>query len=801
MIKFFKKIVLFSATLFLLCSCKIEINPQINDFFITYQQEKITTKSIKTGEVLTLDTAIAPSSLNKEATWSTSNAEIATVSNIGIVVGLKTGTCTITATSKSYQNVFANLLLKVTDDEPVNDFYITYQGSKASYLNLKSKSVINLDTTIKPTSYKKDALWTSSNPAIADVDMMGRIQTFAAGSVDITATSKADTSFKSTVTINVTSEITSDYYLGGYGHYVNGKNYSYDGGYKLNLNNGLSNDFTKIYEIKDAKFNVGDNFAVFASESELYQDVNISSSSGSFATKNMQINSLTIGQTSIDCLKTGYYDVKLTVTSTNQQLEINNGKETIDNLHSTKPSGTFKIDVFSFSDYHGNIVRKDYYPSIGSFTGYLNELIENANNDSIVINNGDLWQGSFYSNYNYGKLLNDCMSSVNIDAFVLGNHEYDWDEKFIYNNQGLASFPYLGANVTSFDGKVSRPYVQPYTIIEKSGLNIGVIGVIGEDRITSITSKNVSEVSFTNSVAAIEKYSDILRNDFACDIIIASTHDGVDLNIVYELSETSIVSGKRYVDGVIFGHDHSPKCGVSHGVPYVDCGHNGYAISNIEYTYNNGDISVSDYSNLQNSSNPSYTHIYEHQEDPDVKNIVNQYLTNNVTEKANSVAGKLSQSVDYNDIGPRMLARAMYNNVLLNNYNVDIAMANKARSYLPKGDVTYNDIFTAFPFSNTTVIMEAKGADIINEAGYSGYYAPVVFQVQSNQTYRLAIYDYLAFHQNSSRQYDYFRNSTPFKIIAILPEYPADYLFDYLSSFKEVIDIDQFNTRNFNFIS
>ena len=126
------------------------------------------------------------------------------------------------------------------------------------------------------------------------------------------------------------------------------------------------------------------------------------------------------------------------------------------------------------------------------------------------------------------------------------------------------------------------------------------------------------------------------------------------------------------------------------------------------------------------------------------------------------VASNVSGSFGANYELPNLMCKAVYDQTVMENYNVVLSYCNQARtSFNSKTRLTYEDLYQAFPFDNIIYIIEVTGADILTEVkNYSNVYYNPTFnkQIVRTQKYRIACLDYLAFHTNTSRNYDYFRS-------------------------------------------
>jgi uncharacterized protein YjdB len=147
---------------------------------------------IEKGKTVTLAATVYPSSLtDKAVTWESSNTKVATVTSAGKVNGVKAGTATITCTSKA---TGAKATCKVTVG------YVKLDKTEAV---IEKGKTLTLTATVYPSSLTdKTVTWKSSNTKIATVSTAGKVKGVKAGTVTITATSKA-TGLKKTCTVTV----------------------------------------------------------------------------------------------------------------------------------------------------------------------------------------------------------------------------------------------------------------------------------------------------------------------------------------------------------------------------------------------------------------------------------------------------------------------------------------------------------------------------------------------------------------------------------------------------------------------
>ena len=192
------------------------------------------------------------------------------------------------------------------------------------------------------------------------------------------------------------------------------------------------------------------------------------------------------------------------------------------------------IDIYSSNDIHGAILEdtNEGRCGIGKFATYFKEKGEQEN--TLLIDQGDTWQGSIYSNYNHGALITDVMNYIKFDARSVGNHDFDWGVDYIKANTAREyngySTPVLAGNVYDYNfatkevgtNQQSDIGVKSVTYTLENGVKVGILGGIGMDQITSISSNYTTNITFTDHIKFIQYEAMHLRNDEKCDIIIAS---------------------------------------------------------------------------------------------------------------------------------------------------------------------------------------------------------------------------------------------------------------------------------------
>ena len=386
--------------------------------------------------------------------------------------------------------------------------------------------------------------------------------------------------------------------------------------------------------------------------------------------------------------------------------------------------------------------------------GYLKSVSGDA---AVLLNSGDMYQGDIESSYNKGELLSLTMQEIGFDAFTIGNHEFDWGDQRIMSNNALApDVPFLGANIYHFNISTKRrldfasDLCSEYSIVEKCGWKIGIIGTIGYDQITSITSTFADSYTFLDPIPVIKTLSDTLRMDENCDVVVLSHHGGQEELLGTGITAVSTNSGKRYIDAAFCAHSHANESATENGVAFVQTAGYGKSVARIKLDVNSNGASLNDYTTSLDASGYS---------DTAVASLVNQYKAASDLVGNSVLAYSDRTYFSRYDQASNLAARGMYEAAIQAGHVVDLALTNYARANLDARnyEVTYAELFNALPFDNEIMIATCSGADIIKELNYSSMYAynPNGVTIVSSQTYTIAVTDYVVLHRSSYRNYDY----------------------------------------------
>jgi 2',3'-cyclic-nucleotide 2'-phosphodiesterase (5'-nucleotidase family) len=444
--------------------------------------------------------------------------------------------------------------------------------------------------------------------------------------------------------------------------------------------------------------------------------------------------------------------------------------------------GTSTVDVVSMNDLHGAIEPNpgDKEPGlarIGSF------LTQNFSSSDMLLANGDMWQGNGESNMNQGALITKWMNAKGFDAMSIGNHDFDWGQSVLTTNKGLADFALLGGNIYNYasdtlDTDISDGATKVFT---KSGVKIGVIGMIGSGEYTSINNKMVSNLTFKSPIALVQSCAQTLRNTDGCDLVFLEIHDGVATTTYSALCDST-----QYVDAIFGGHTHTTSIKNINGVPLVmTTGKD--QLSHVYVGTKNGSPAVLG-ATIDNV--PLYG-----ASDSVSQGVIDQYASQNTT--LDESVGFITTAFSNSNLA-NLYCQKAYEYVNAAFSGVQLVVSSNARNDIPSGAVTFRDLYRAMPFDNILVIGTVSGGDLYKETVTytNNFYHPASSFTKptsgSTTLYTIAVLDYMAYHVNTSRVRDYFPSLTVIGELSSGTYLPRDILRAYFLSQQSLINPGDF---------
>jgi 2',3'-cyclic-nucleotide 2'-phosphodiesterase (5'-nucleotidase family) len=251
------------------------------------------------------------------------------------------------------------------------------------------------------------------------------------------------------------------------------------------------------------------------------------------------------------------------------------------------PRSTEPVDlvIATTTDVHGRLRAWDYYANQAEAVRGLSraativDSVRAANPGRVILlDGGDLLQGNPLA-YVAAKVSRDrtnpivaAMNAMHYDAAAIGNHEYNYGVPYLDSAVRQARFPFLSANTYRLDPESVHAF-RPWTIIERAGLRIGIVGATTPG-VTLWDAENIrGRLRFGDIVPAVKVAVQEVRAAGA-DIVLVTVHAGLNEPSSYDTTSTQVpsenvaarVAGEvPGIDLVLYGHSHKEMRGTTIG--------------------------------------------------------------------------------------------------------------------------------------------------------------------------------------------------------------------------------------------
>lgn len=236
-------------------------------------------------------------------------------------------------------------------------------------------------------------------------------------------------------------------------------------------------------------------------------------------------------------------------------------------------SKTVKIRIIETSDVHGSffpynfIERKEAKGSMARVSSYVNSLRKEYGKNLILLDNGDILQGQptcYYYNYvatDKQNIVSKILNYMKYDAATFGNHDIEPGHAVYDKWVKEMNCPVLGANVVS--NATGKPYTKPYTVFERDGVKVAVLGMLTPAIPNWLEEKLWSGMHFEDINLSAKKWVEYIRENEKPDVIVGLFHSGWDGGIAtpeyHEDAARSTATGVDGFDVIFFGHDHRAR--------------------------------------------------------------------------------------------------------------------------------------------------------------------------------------------------------------------------------------------------
>ncbi|MEO8235406.1 MAG: metallophosphatase [Flavobacterium sp.] len=221
-----------------------------------------------------------------------------------------------------------------------------------------------------------------------------------------------------------------------------------------------------------------------------------------------------------------------------------------------------KITILHTNDVHSHIdpfpATDPRNPNMGGVArrAAIIEQIRREESNVLLLDAGDIFQGTPYFNYYGGELEYKLMSMMKYDLVTIGNHDFDNGIDGLLAQMPHAEFDFVSANY-DFKNTVLNTIVKPYKIFKKNGVKIGIFG-LGVELSGLVDKKLYKETVYNDPIEVAQDMSRILKEEQKCDLVICLSHIGYDYkNDPEKASDIMLARKTKNIDIIIGGHTHT----------------------------------------------------------------------------------------------------------------------------------------------------------------------------------------------------------------------------------------------------
>ncbi|KEY20239.1 bifunctional metallophosphatase/5'-nucleotidase [Kaistella antarctica] len=233
-----------------------------------------------------------------------------------------------------------------------------------------------------------------------------------------------------------------------------------------------------------------------------------------------------------------------------------------ENFSALSAASENQLTILHTNDQHSRIEPFDATytrnPNQGGFArrAALIQKIRSQESNVLLLDSGDTFQGTPYFNFFGGELEFKLMSMMGYDASTMGNHDFDNGLAGFKKVRSVAKFPFLCSNY-DFKNTILEGETEKYKIFNKNGIKVGIFGV-GIKLAGLVGKKDYGETEYLDPIETAQHYSDFLKNEKKCDMVICLSHIGYDYrDDTTKVSDKILAANTTGIDLILGGHTHT----------------------------------------------------------------------------------------------------------------------------------------------------------------------------------------------------------------------------------------------------
>lgn len=222
---------------------------------------------------------------------------------------------------------------------------------------------------------------------------------------------------------------------------------------------------------------------------------------------------------------------------------------------------TVKLTILHTNDVHSRV--EPFPDDAGRNAGLggaarraaLIQRIRSEEDHVLLLDAGDIFQGTPYYNFFGGEIELKLMSEMKYDAATIGNHDFDGGIDGLKDQLPNANFPLLISNY-DFTDTIMDGQTKPYKIFNKGDIKIGVFG-LGIELESLVPKALYKETRYLDPIEKAKKTSKHLKNEMKCDYVICLSHLGYNYKYEDKVDDHAVAKMTTDIDMIIGGHTHT----------------------------------------------------------------------------------------------------------------------------------------------------------------------------------------------------------------------------------------------------
>ncbi len=388
------------------------------------------------------------------------------------------------------------------------------------------------------------------------------------------------------------------------------------------------------------------------------------------------------------------------------------------------------LDVYYTNDIHGAILEDDDSLGLGRMGNLMLTSKTESLETTLILDGGDALQGSALSNYYEGESMIEIMNMIGYDAMVVGNHEFDWGLSTVtdyFKEDGIADFELLGANIIDDETGEIPQNIDPYTVMEKGGRTIGIIGTIGYGLESSISPSAVEGYTFVDPEPIIKEHAETLRQDEGADLVFLLTHDPGTIND-YALS----LENDAKIDAIFNAHYHENYAYTENNTAVLQAGGYGSHVGRVLFTWDEYGLSGVSAKTLDDRDS-----LLLKDPHPEVMTLIDEYRSQTdaiFSEPIIDAPNDLSRS-ELSTWIAGLMAHATDSAIGYQN-------GGGTRNSLSAGAITLGNLYDVWPFENQIKTVHLSGSEVVDQMEYNVYHTDIE-TFEPDTLYKIATNDFV----------------------------------------------------------